>query len=172
MQSGRKAKEFVISRILAEAQRENVVLSEVERKMLYFSETGWTIPNILAVNEEFEREYDSDQYEQKIADLARKAGEHAREESREEYEAWRAAIRFLESEDHYISVMLGMRGICSGGDQLRPAGDHWKLLGAGLGVVACIALAVFVVNKFQIDVSEYLPTHGGEGEKSGAGDGI
>jgi hypothetical protein len=33
-QSGREAKEFLISRIVAEAQRENVLLSEVERKML------------------------------------------------------------------------------------------------------------------------------------------
>jgi len=39
-QSAREAKEFLISRIVEEAQRENIVLSESERKMLYFSETG------------------------------------------------------------------------------------------------------------------------------------
>jgi hypothetical protein len=33
--SGREAKEYLVSRIVAEAQRENVSLSEVERKMLY-----------------------------------------------------------------------------------------------------------------------------------------
>jgi hypothetical protein len=32
--SGREAKEFLISKIVAEAQSENVPLSEVERKML------------------------------------------------------------------------------------------------------------------------------------------
>jgi hypothetical protein len=35
-----EAKEFLISRIVTEAQRENVPLSEIERKMLYFSETA------------------------------------------------------------------------------------------------------------------------------------
>ena len=40
--SGREAKEFLISELVAEAQRENVPLSEVERKMLYFTESGWT----------------------------------------------------------------------------------------------------------------------------------
>jgi hypothetical protein len=45
--SGRQAKEFLISEIIAEAQRENVALSDVERKMLYFTETGWTLPDIM-----------------------------------------------------------------------------------------------------------------------------
>ncbi len=34
------ALEFLISRIVAEAKRENAPLSDVERDMLYFSETG------------------------------------------------------------------------------------------------------------------------------------
>lgn len=37
--SGREAKEFLISELVAEAQRENVPLSEVERKMQYY--TKW-----------------------------------------------------------------------------------------------------------------------------------
>ena len=57
----REAKEYLISGIVAEAQRENVPLSEVERKMLYFSETGWTLPDIMDVNDAFDREYDQAQ---------------------------------------------------------------------------------------------------------------
>ncbi len=38
--SVREAKEFLASRIVAEAERENVPLSEIERKMLYFTESG------------------------------------------------------------------------------------------------------------------------------------
>jgi len=37
----RDAKEFLIARIVREAQIEGVPLSEIERKMLYFSETHW-----------------------------------------------------------------------------------------------------------------------------------
>jgi len=61
----REAKEFLIGRILAEAERTGIEINEVERKMLYFSETGWSLPGILDVNAEFERDYDNDEYEAK-----------------------------------------------------------------------------------------------------------
>jgi hypothetical protein len=59
----RDAKEFLINRIVTEAQRQSVSLSDVERKMLYFSETAWTLPDIEEVNEAFDREYDQAKYE-------------------------------------------------------------------------------------------------------------
>ena len=151
--SGRQAKEFLIPRIVAEAQRENVPLSEIERKMLYFSESGWTLPDMTTVYEEFDHELDQDEYEHKIASLIRKADKHARKESREEYGAWWAAVRFLQREDHYISVMIRIAG-------LRPAGDQLKLLGAGLGVVTCILLAEFLSLKYKIKLSRYVPSPG------------
>jgi len=46
--SGREAKEFLIGELVGEAQRENMPLSEVERKMLYFTESGWTLPFVSA----------------------------------------------------------------------------------------------------------------------------
>jgi hypothetical protein len=55
--TARDAKEFLVSRIITESQREGVPLSEVERKMLYFSETAWTLPDIGEVNDAFDREY-------------------------------------------------------------------------------------------------------------------
>ena len=71
----RAAKEYLIERIVAEAKRGGVPLTEVERKMLYFTESGWTLPNILEVNAAFERDYDDDEYERKIAELARRIEE-------------------------------------------------------------------------------------------------
>jgi hypothetical protein len=44
--SAREAKQFLVAQIADEAQREGVSLSEIERKMLYFSETDWTLPDI------------------------------------------------------------------------------------------------------------------------------
>jgi len=86
--SGREAKEFLISRIVAEAQRENIQLSEVECKMLYYTESGWTLPDMAAVQEGFDSEYDQNEYEKKIAKLIRNAANHDRKESRDEYETW------------------------------------------------------------------------------------
>ena len=149
--SGREAKEFLISRIVAEAQRENVPLSEVERKMLYFTESGWTLPDMTTVSEEFDREYDQNKYEKKIARLISKADGHTRKESHEEYDSWWAAIRFLRKEDHYILVMIRIAG-------LRPAGDQLKLFGTALAVVICFMLVLFLSIKYQIDPSKYLGT--------------
>jgi len=106
--SAREAKEFLISRIVEEAKHENVAFSEVERKMLYFSETDWTLPDIMEINEQFDRECNQDEYEKKIARLIANATEHDSKESREQHEAWGDAIRLLKKEDHYILVMVDL----------------------------------------------------------------
>lgn len=131
----REAKEFLVSSIVGEAQRENVPLSEVERKMLYFSETGWTLPNIMEVNDEFERDYDTPTYEKKIARLITAATKRARKENPEEFTKWTDAIRKLNEEDHYITVMFDMAGVSTGRTSTK-----WKIavlaLAAGCLVVA------------------------------------
>src|SRR5450432_3243833 len=117
--SGREAKEFLISQIVEEAQRENIPLSDIERKMLYFTESGWTLPDIMKVNEDFDQEYEQSRYEQKIAKLVTKADRRISEGPRDDYGRWWIAIRFLEREDHYISVMIRSAGLRPRGDQLR-----------------------------------------------------
>jgi hypothetical protein len=99
LHSGREAKELLISQIVEEAQRQNIPLSEVERKMMYFTESGWTLHDIMKVNEDFDREYDQDEYKRKIAKLATKADKRIRKDSRDDYDKWWAAIRFLEREE-------------------------------------------------------------------------
>lgn len=73
-----QAKEFLISQVVEEARKEDVPLSEVERKMLFFTETQETLPDMSDVNDQFEREYDSSTYEKKIASLLRNAFERNR----------------------------------------------------------------------------------------------
>ena len=62
-ENAREAKEFLISRIAEQAQRDGEPLSEIECKELYFTESGWTLPGIMSVNEAFVRDYDQDSYE-------------------------------------------------------------------------------------------------------------
>lgn len=100
--STREAKEYLISRIVEEAQREGIVLSATERKMLYFSETAWTLPDMDTVSDEFDSAYNQRDYEKKIARLIRKVGKRVRKDSPAEYDNWLRAIRRLESEDHYL----------------------------------------------------------------------
>jgi len=107
----REAKEFLVSEIAHEAQRENVPLSDVERKMLYFSETHWAPSDIMEVNDAFDREYDQTGYEKKIADLVRNRTKRLRNEKPQEFVVWLRAVRCLEKEDHYILVMIHEAGV-------------------------------------------------------------
>ena len=141
--TGREAKEFLISKIVAEAESENVLLSDIERKMLYFTESGWTLPDMMEVNEDFDREYDQAEYERKIAKVVKKADKRLRKSPREDYDRWWAAIRFLQREDHYISVMIGLAG-------LRPRGDQLRLFATALAIVVCIVVWIFVSIKYNI----------------------
>jgi hypothetical protein len=133
------ALDFVASQIVDEAQRDGVQLSEVERKMLYFSETAWTLPDIWEVNDEFDKEYEQDAYEKKISGLIKKAVTRARKQQREDYEAWTAAIRRLSKDDRYLLVMVKQAGV---GRILRPgrrSGDLWRICSRGLAAVALLA---------------------------------
>ncbi|MDP9161943.1 MAG: hypothetical protein M3O09_17160 [Acidobacteriota bacterium] len=150
------AKEFLISRIVEEARSAGIPLSEVERKMLYFSETGWTLPDIMQVNEQFDLSYGMEEYEKKIADLAGKAAQRAQRKSPDEYQTWRDTIQLLERGDHYISVLIGRSEV--GSSQIRLAGDTANLLGAALLLVGLLIVAAFVSSKYEIDFWKYFPS--------------
>lgn len=135
----REALDFVASRIADEAQREGVPLSEIERKMLYFSETAWTLPDIQNVNDEFDREYNQIGYEKKISELIRKAVSVARKQQPEEFESWTEAARQLSKEERYLLVMIkqaGLRGICR---RRRDAWKRWAVGGAALAMFEGLA---------------------------------
>jgi hypothetical protein len=135
----RDAKEFLIARIVREAQMERMPLSEVERKMLYFSETHWTLPDIWDVNDAFGRQYNSDEYESKIAQLIQNARARARKEDPRDFKAWSDAILMLDKEDHYLLVMIDQAGA-----SMRPRGDLLRLWATGLAIV-CIFVSISLV---------------------------
>jgi len=143
--SAREAKEFLVARIAEEAQREGVPLSEVERKMLYFTETAWTLPDIMEVNDQFDREYDQEEYEKKIAGLIRNSRKRARIEDKQEFDDWSEAIRILRKEDHYLLVMDGQAGI-------RPPGDLLKLLATALAIIGGFLVLAYLADRFGIDL--------------------
>lgn len=100
------AKQFMISRVVEEAKSEGLPLSEIERKMLYFTEVYPSLPDIYAVNAEFEKNYDADEYENKIVSLLKKARDHDQKQSDVQEQQWQDAINALKDEDHYLLVMI------------------------------------------------------------------
>jgi hypothetical protein len=160
MESAREAKEFLVAQIALEAQRENVILTDVERKMLYFSESGLTLPDMPAVSDEFDSEYDQGKYEKKIAQLIRRGYAQACKDSGETYDKWWASIRVLDSGDHYILVMIRLAG-------LRPRHDQLKLLVTGLAVVALLLGGMFLSIKYDLHLPKFarrLNLHASLGE--------
>lgn len=135
----REAKEYLISQILAQADRDGVPLSDVEQNMLYFSETGWTLPNIMSVNQEFDQRYDQDEYEQKIRQIVRRA--HNQHDSTRD-DGWDQAVERLRDEDHYLLVLIDD---ASGRSEKSPRDDKVRLVLAGLVIVAVFLPIVFFV---------------------------
>ena len=92
-----------------QAQLESVALSELEKRMMYFTESGYVPEDPIALNEEFEAEYDTDEYEAKIGKLLHHAYERARKENDETRRRFDTAIKSLRRGDHYLLVMWDMR---------------------------------------------------------------
>jgi hypothetical protein len=137
--SARDAKEFLAGRIAAEAERQGSPLSEVESKMLYFSETGWNLPEMAEVNAEFDRDYNQDEYEKKIGSLVGAILARNDFGSDRDRELWNKAVAKLGEGDHYLLVLVGDSGTASADpkseDWLRP----WLIaLGVALGIIALI----------------------------------
>ena len=103
----KEAKDFLAARIASE-KRGGEPLSEVERKMLYFSEADWTLPDIQTVSLEFDRDYDQNEYEQKISMLVRKVVARSRPEDVDESEAWNEALLKLSAGDHYLTILTNL----------------------------------------------------------------
>ena len=148
-----QAKEILISQVVEQAQMDNVPLSDVERKMLYFTETEETPPDMPDVNDEFEREYDSVTYEKKIAGLLRNAFKRSRRESPDSEYRWKQSIAALRNEDHYLLVMVDQAALSA-----RPPGDRIKLWSTGFAIVGLIAGASLVAARYDVDLDKYFPS--------------
>ena len=101
----REAKEFLVQQTAEQASIEGVPLSDLEKRMMYFTETGYCPEDPVGLNEEFERQYDTNEYEAKISGLLKHAYKRVSEEDTEKRKTWDAAIKCLRRGDHYMLVM-------------------------------------------------------------------
>lgn len=112
-----KAKRFLINRIVDQAKRENVPLTEIEAHMLGFSPVGASpVEHEAAVA--FERGYDKQKYETKVSQLFRDVYEMDKSLGREEI--WEQSLDSLAQEDIYLAEIIRKTG-------LRQAPVPWYL---------------------------------------------
>lgn len=143
--SPRDAKEYLIGRILAQAKLDGVNLSEVERKMLYFSETGWTLPDMKEASAEFDRDYNEGEYERKIGTLIRHLSESQDETA---YRRWDDAVRVLSTEDHYLLVLVNSSQ--ESAPAARPRGDLYRLIITAAVLVFALVATVRLVDSLNL----------------------
>jgi hypothetical protein len=136
--SAREAKEYLIAQIVAEADRSGMPLSDTERKMMYFTETAWTLSDISEVSEAFDREYDQPTYEAKIGRLAQGTEHRAHETN--DLKVWKDAVQTLSQEDHYLLVLLAAQP----GSPSSLLMDRVKLVGSALLICALILAGIIL----------------------------
>jgi hypothetical protein len=140
------AKQFPISKVIEQAEVEQVSISEVERKMPHFTEVHPCLADTYEVNAWFEQDYDSDQYEAQVATLLKTARNRDREQLPEGDQKWEDALNALKEEDHYILVMTEQafaRGSVSRSSRLQ---DFLICVAVGVGLVLILLLFVLFSN--------------------------
>jgi hypothetical protein len=141
---GREAKDFLVQETAKQASIEVVPLSELEKRMMYFTESGYVPEDPIALNEEFEAQYDTDEYEAKIARLLHHAYQRARKENDETRRRFDTAIKSLRREDHYLLVMWDMRPVSDVGDVFRP--NLPTLI--GIGIATFVFAGFYAIRSF------------------------
>jgi hypothetical protein len=135
----KEAKDFLVQQTAAQAALESAPLSEIEKRMMYFTESDHaSCPNPAELNEQFEAQCDTGKYEAKISLLLAHAYKRLKIEDSERARVWDQAIRTLRKGDHYFLVMWNTQS-----PREHAARDFFKLLGIGLLVVVGIAIALF-----------------------------
>lgn len=139
-----EAKDFLVQETARQASLEGVPLSELEKRMMYFTESGEMPEDPLKLNDEFEAEYDTAKYEAKIARLMRHAYARLRRKNDETRHTWDMAVKCLRGGDHYLLVLW----------EASP-GEEWsaayllKILTGSLAVIVVMAIVVFLAEKFE-----------------------
>jgi hypothetical protein len=129
----REAKDFLVTQAEEQAVLEGAPLSGLEKRMMYFTESDGAIEDPFRLNEDFEGQYDSEEYESRISKLLHHAHARVKKENIKTARLWSEAIRALSKGDHYLLVLWNQESFTD-----RPPYDSLKLLGAGILVAAAM----------------------------------
>ena len=148
-----EAKDFLVQQTEEQAILEGTPLSDLEKRMMYFTEIGKCPEDPIALNREFEAKYDTAAYEKKIYLLMGNAYSRIKNEEQENLRQWDNAIQVLSRGDHYILVLWGR----STG---RTALHHWRLFVLILAPAVALLLVALLFSPSRYSasfLSRYLP---------------
>lgn len=135
-ESVREAKEYLIHEIVEQAKRENASLDDIERRLLYFTETGW-MPEEARTGEtdltRIDDEYSDAEYEWRMAQKIRRL----KQQPSFDPNAWNEAVAVLRREDHYLLVIIDV----ADNPEIpyrRPPNDFLKLIGTAFAIIIVV----------------------------------
>jgi hypothetical protein len=145
------AKDYLVQQTVEQAALEHVPLTDLETRMMYFTESDpASCADPIALNDEFEQEYDTPEYEAKMSRLLHHAYKRLKREDPERTRQWNAAIRVLERGDHYILVLWDSEPSSD-----HPVRDFFKPFGIGLLIAVGLTIAIVVADKYNVDLDRY-----------------
>jgi hypothetical protein len=105
--NARQAKDFLIEQAVQQAALDNVPLSDIEKRMMYFTESddGSCPEDPIALNDAFESQCDTEAYEKKMTRLLADAHLRIKRDDPEKLRQWNEALRILKQGDHYILIL-------------------------------------------------------------------
>jgi len=103
----REAKDFLVAQTAEQAALEGVPLSDLEKRMMYFTESPDAVEDPIKLNEKFEAQYDSNAYEKKMSVLLAHAYLRLKRGNSQAVAEWDAAVDKLYEGDHYLLVLWG-----------------------------------------------------------------
>jgi hypothetical protein len=156
----REAKDFLVQQTTQQAAIEGVSLSDLEKRMMYFTESEDAVEDPIRLNQEFEAKFDTDEYELKISGLLHRAYERIKDENPAILLEWDEAVRELRKGDHYILVLWDPKSPSE--HPPRPPHDSLKLLGTALLVTVITLLLIFGYVAF----GDRYGFHGNSGPKT------
>jgi hypothetical protein len=140
----REAKDFLVQQTTQQASIENVSFSDLEKRMMYFTESGGMTEDALDLNNAFEEEYDTAEYETKVGKLMAHAYSRIKKENPQSVRAWNEAVLELRKGDHYILLLLRDSSNDAATNQKLFSRSFWKMLGLSVFLIV-VALAVIAV---------------------------
>jgi hypothetical protein len=153
------AKDFLVQQAVEQAAVDGVSLSDLERRMMYFTESDASCEDPTELNEQFETQYDTAKYETKVSHLLHHAYEQSKVEGPERMREWNLAIRTLRRGDHYLLVLWDLEPPSD-----HPLRDFLKPVGIGMLIALGIVVAMMFAAKYRINLDRVLPgTHPGLG---------
>jgi hypothetical protein len=147
----KQAKDFLVEQTVEQAALEGVPLADVEKRMMYFTESdAASCDDPIALNDEFEAQYETKEYEAKISRLLHHAYTRLKQENPERRRNWDQAVRTLRKGDHYCLVMWDTKPPSE-----HPTRDTFILLVIGMLIAVVIVTAAFLASNYNINLERY-----------------